>query len=114
MGIVSAAVVGQVNVDAGALAIQVGASALIGAVIGYAAKKVAKVVAIIVGVQLVLFKFLETRGLVQINWEKFGGIFEGFATQAPGQAQSLVDSFVTTAGIGVGFAAGFYLGLRKA
>jgi uncharacterized membrane protein (Fun14 family) len=103
----------QFDVDASGLALQMGASAVIGAIIGFAAKKVAKVLAVVVGVQLVLFKFLETRGLVQINWERLGGIFEGLATQAPGQAQTLVDTFVSTAGIGVGFAAGFYLGLRK-
>jgi uncharacterized membrane protein (Fun14 family) len=102
----------QFEVDPSGLAVQMGASAAIGAVIGFAAKKVAKIVAIVVGLQLVFFKFLETRGIVQVNWEKLGGFFEGLATQAPGQAQSLVDTFVSTAGIGVGFAAGFYLGLR--
>ncbi len=103
----------QLDVEVTGLALQMGASAVIGAIIGFAAKKVAKIVAIIVGIQLVLFKFLETRGIVQINWEKLGGIFEELATQAPGEAQTLVDTFVSTAGIGVGFAAGFYLGLRK-
>jgi uncharacterized membrane protein (Fun14 family) len=101
------------SVDPTGLALQVAGSAIMGAVIGFAAKKVAKIVAVVVGAQLILFKFLETRGIVQINWERLGGIFEGLATQAPGRAQPLVDTFVSTAGVGAGFAAGFYLGLRR-
>ena len=102
----------QFNVDFTGLILQMSGSGLIGLVIGFAAKKIAKIIAIIVGLELVLFKFLETQGIIQVNWGKMGGIFESFATSAPGQAQSLVDTFVTTAGIGAGFAAGFYLGLK--
>ncbi|MEF8775447.1 MAG: FUN14 domain-containing protein [Haloarculaceae archaeon] len=102
----------QLDVDATGLILQMGGSGLIGLVIGFAAKKVAKIIAIIVGLELVLFKFLESLGFLQVNWGEMGGVFENFATSAPGQAQSLVDTFVTTAGVGVGFAGGFYLGLK--
>jgi uncharacterized membrane protein (Fun14 family) len=113
MSLASTAVALQMNIDATGLAIEMGGSAIIGAVIGYAAKKVAKILAVIVGVELVLFKFLESQGFIQVNWGKMGGFFENLASDAPGQAQTLVDTFISTAGIGVGFAAGFYLGLRK-
>jgi uncharacterized membrane protein (Fun14 family) len=103
----------QLGIDPTGLAIEMGGSALIGAVIGFAAKKVAKIIAVIVGAELVLFKFLESRGIIQVNWGKLGGMFEGLAADAPGKAQSLVDTFISTAGIGVGFAGGFYLGLRR-
>ena len=102
----------QLNVDFTGLLLQMSGSGLIGLVIGFAAKKVAKIIAIIVGLQLVLFKFLETQGLITVNWGELGGVFENFATSAPGQVQSLVDTFVTTVGIGAGFAAGFFLGLK--
>lgn len=104
----------MVAIDPAGLALEAGGSAIIGAVIGFAAKKVAKIVAVIVGVELVLFKFLETRGVLQVNWGKLGGAFEGLAGEAPGQARSFVDTFIATAGIGVGFAAGFFLGFKRA
>lgn len=85
-----------------------------GGVIGFAAKKIAKIIAIIVGLELVLFKFLESQGFLVVNWGKLGGAFEGLASEAPGQAQSLVSSFITTAGIGAGFAAGFAVGFKRA
>jgi len=102
----------MVSIDPGGLLLQMGGSGLIGLVIGFAAKKIAKIVAIIVGVELVLFKFLESQGFIQVNWAKMGGFFEGLASDAPGQAQSLVDTFVSTAGIGAGFAGGFAVGLK--
>ena len=99
----------QLRVDPTNLALQVGASAIIGAVIGFAAKKVATIPAVIVGVELVLFKFLDSQGYIQMNWREMGGFFENLASDAPGQAQSFVDTFISTACIGVGFA----LGIRK-
>lgn len=101
-------------IDPTSLGLQIGGSALMGAVIGFAAKKIAKILAIIVGAELVLFKFLESQGIIQVNWGKLGGFFEQFANEAPGQAQSLIDTFVSTAGIGAGFAGGFLLGFKRA
>ena len=103
----------RLEVDPTGLALQMGANALIGAPIGSAAKKVAEILAIVVGLHLVRFTFLEIRGIVQINRMRRGGRYESLATHAPGQAPPLVDTVVSTAGIGVGFAAGFYLGLRR-
>ena len=104
----------MVALDPTSLGLQIGGSALMGAVIGFAAKKIAKVIAVIVGAELVLFKFLESQGFLQVNWGKLGGFFENMASDAPGQAQSLVDTFISTAGIGAGFAGGFFLGFKRA
>jgi uncharacterized membrane protein (Fun14 family) len=101
-------------IDPASLGLQVGGSALLGGAIGFAAKKIAKILAVIVGVELVLFKFLESQGILQVNWGRLGGVFGGLARDAPGQAQSLVATFVSTAGIGLGFAGGFFLGFKRA
>ncbi|MEF8786703.1 MAG: FUN14 domain-containing protein [Haloarculaceae archaeon] len=100
--------------DIPGLGMQMGGSALIGGVIGFTAKKVAKVIAVIVGLELVLFKFLESRGILQVNWERLGGTFEGLASDAGNQTQTLIETFISTAGIGAGFAAGFAVGFKRA
>lgn len=100
--------------DIPGLGMQMGGSALIGAVIGFTAKKVAKLIAVIVGLELVLFKFLESRGILQVNWGELGGAFEGLASDAGSQTQSLIETFISTAGIGAGFAAGFFVGFKRA
>jgi uncharacterized membrane protein (Fun14 family) len=100
--------------DPTSLGLQMGGSALLGAAIGFAAKKIAKVIAILVGAELVLFKFLESQGILQVNWGRLGGAFQGLASDAPGQAQSLLATFVSTAGVGLGFAGGLVLGFKRA
>jgi uncharacterized membrane protein (Fun14 family) len=102
------------NTDIGSLGAQMGGSALIGGVIGFAAKKVAKLLAILVGIELVVLKFLESRGVLQINWDRLVGSAEGASQQIEPATRSLVETFVSTAGIGTSFAAGFFLGFKRA
>ncbi|PSP62516.1 hypothetical protein BRC76_04390, partial [Halobacteriales archaeon QH_8_67_36] len=49
------------------IGLELGTGAVIGGIIGFAAKKIAKLIAIIVGLELALFKFLETRGILEVN-----------------------------------------------
>lgn len=104
----------MVDLDITQLGLEIGGSAAIGAVIGFAAKKVAKVVAVIIGVELILFKFLESRGILEVNWGRIVDMSEEGAEQAPRAAQGLVESFIGTVGVGVGFAGGFALGFKRA
>ena len=102
------------NTDLGSLGAQMGGSALIGGVIGFAAKKVAKIIAIIIGIELVVLKFLETRGVLQINWDRLVGSAESASEQIEPATRSFVETFVSTAGIGASFAAGFFVGFKRA
>lgn len=104
----------MVDLDITQLGLEIGGSAAIGAVIGFAAKKVAKVIAVIIGIELILFKFLESRGILEVNWGRIVDMGEQGAQQAPQAAQGLVETFIGTVGVGVGFAGGFALGFKKA
>ena len=100
--------------DIQGLGIQMGGSALIGAVIGFAAKKVAKIIAIIIGLELMLFKFLESRGVLSVNWKRLTNASQTAADQGVQATQTFVETFVSTAGIGASFAGGFMLGFKRA
>ncbi len=100
--------------DLPGLGMQMGGSALMGAIIGFAAKKVAKVIAILVGLELMLFKFLESRGVLTVNWDALTNASEAAANQGAQATQSIIDTFVATAGIGASFAGGFMLGFKRA
>lgn len=111
------------------LGLEVGGGAVIGGVIGFAAKKVAKLIAIIIGLELALFKFLETRGILEVNWDAISGAAEnatGVATNATGminnstaggtaaaQPPSWVMSVLSTIPVGAGFTGGFLVGFKK-
>lgn len=100
------------------LGLELGTGAVIGGLIGFTAKKLAKVVAVIVGVELALFKFLETQGILAVDWARLSAGFVDAGTaagdaaaadQPPGVALSLLSALPVSAG----FTGGFLLGFRK-
>lgn len=102
------------QVDFQQLGLEFGTGGIIGGIIGYAAKKVAKIVAVIVGVELALLKFLESRGLMDVRWDKFGAAFlEGGQMATANQPPSWLMSILSTLSIGAGFTGGFLLGFKK-
>lgn len=96
------------------LGIDLGSGALIGAVVGFAFKKVAKLVAVLVGLELALFKFLESRGILTVDWDALSagllGSAEGAAATTP---PSWAMSILGTLSVSAGFTGGFLLGFRK-
>jgi len=103
------------------IGLEIGGGALIGGIIGFAAKKVAKIIAIIVGLELALFKFLETRGILEVNWNAITGAATNAtsnATNSSGggvgaQPPSWVTSFLSALPVGAGFTGGFLIGFKK-
>ncbi|MDY6774112.1 MAG: FUN14 domain-containing protein [Candidatus Nanohaloarchaea archaeon] len=90
-----------------------GTGAVLGFISGYAAKIVTKIVAVVAGLSILFVKWLESQGLVNIDWVSLGGGVVKFGGQAASGAPSLADQIVSTMGLGGGFAAGFYLGFRR-
>jgi uncharacterized membrane protein (Fun14 family) len=106
----------QLDIGVQQIGLEVGGGALVGGIIGFAAKKVAKLIAILVGLQLALFKFLETRGILQVNWEAITGAANNatagggaVAASPPGWITSLLSALPVSAG----FTGGFLVGFRR-
>jgi len=98
------------------LGLEVGGGAMIGGIIGFAAKKVAKIIAVIIGLELALFKFLETRGVLDVDWDAISGGAENAtqsATEAGGDGASLASSLLSAVPVSAGFSAGFLVGFKK-
>jgi uncharacterized membrane protein (Fun14 family) len=121
----------MVEIDPFSLGLEVGGGGVLGFLTGYAAKKVVKIVAILIGAQLALFKFLETRGVLEVNWEALytgaantttaaanatvGGNASGNATANGANAAGggLFQSLLSALPVGGGFAAGALVGFKK-
>lgn len=104
----------QLDVGFRQLGLEFGTGAVIGGLIGFAAKKVAKLIAVIIGLELVLFKFLESRGILQVNWDRLGASFLSAGEAATSQTPpSWLATILSTLSIGAGFAGGFFLGFKK-
>ncbi len=99
------------------LGLEVGGGAVLGFITGYAAKKVVKVVAVIIGLQLALFKFLETRGVMEVHWTRLynstANVTSAGAEQATEEGGGLLNSFLAMLPVGGGFAAGAAVGFKK-
>ncbi|QKY21546.1 hypothetical protein B4589_014620 [Halolamina sp. CBA1230] len=105
----------QLELDFQQLGVEAGSGGLIGALVGFAAKKVAKIIAVLIGIELALFKFLESREIITVDWEKLtSGLMGAGQDAASGAPPSWVETVLSTISVSAGFTAGFYLGWRRA
>ncbi|SEO80757.1 Uncharacterized membrane protein, Fun14 family [Halogranum amylolyticum] len=103
-----------IAIDFRQLGVEAGSGAIVGGIVGFAAKKVAKVIAVLVGLELALFKFLESREILSVDWEKLtSGLLKTSESAATGAPPDWVMTILSTLSISGGFAAGFLLGFKK-
>jgi len=100
------------------IGLELGTGAVIGGLIGFAAKKVAKVIAVLVGVQLAVFKFLESRDILIVDWKRLSaGLVNASqaATDAAtaNQPPSLLASLLSVIPVSAGFTGGFLVGFKR-
>lgn len=96
------------------LGLQFGSGAVIGGIIGFAAKKVAKLIAVLVGIEMAVGAFLESRGIITVDWNRLsGGIISASQQAASGTPPSWLMSILSTLSVGVGFTGGFLVGFRR-
>ncbi|MFC7046295.1 FUN14 domain-containing protein [Halobacteriaceae archaeon GCM10025711] len=103
-----------IDINFTSLGLEFGGGAVIGGIIGFAAKKIAKVIAVIVGLELAMFKFLESEGYLTVRWDRLtnGALEASQAAQSNG-VPSWVHSLLSTLSVGAGFTGGFLLGFKK-
>ena len=103
-----------IDINLQQLGLEFGSGVAIGGIIGFAAKKVAKLIAILVGLELALFKFLESRGILTVNWEKLtAGFVQASQGAANGTPPSWLQTILSTLSVSAGFTGGFMLGFRR-
>ena len=110
----------------GATAATMGGGFFVGVLIGYALKKVIKIVAVIVGLFLAGLAYLQYHQIANINWNKLQHMSEGAITtlsnaimQIPafGDGHATVTSSLATTSFGIpltgSMSAGFTIGFMK-
>lgn len=95
--------------------LQIGSSAVIGGIVGFASKKVAKVVLVLVGLEIALLQALELYGLIDVKWSAINRIVASVQEMArDGTPPPDVMSILSSLSIGGGFVGGFLLGFKRA
>ncbi|QLH82859.1 FUN14 domain-containing protein [Halosimplex pelagicum] len=108
----------MVDIGLQQIGLELGSGAVIGGLIGFAAKKVAKIIAILVGVELALFKFLESQGILVVDWERLSAGLVNASSAATdaatgSQPPGIVVSLLSVIPVSAGFAGGFLVGFKK-
>ena len=83
-----------------------------GFVVGYALKKLARIVALLLGVGFVALQYLSYKGFIIINYEALKDWVLNLTGQTAG-LQSLMTDLIVHIPFGASFGLGFYLGLKK-
>lgn len=86
-----------------------GGGGLLGVICGFVAKQLAKLLVLVFAVQLALFRLLETRGILSVDWGLLASELTGAAPETPGWLLAIL----STLSVGSGFVAGFVLGFRR-
>lgn len=94
---------------------QLGVGGVLGALAGYAVKKVAKVVAVLLGLLFVIVQLLAFHKMITINWGNIAHALQPHMTAsgAGHAATSLWKVLLYNVPFGAAFGFGFYFGLKK-
>ncbi|WP_254763896.1 FUN14 domain-containing protein [Natrinema marinum] len=103
----------MIDIDPTALGLEFGGGAAIGGVMGFAAKKIAKLVAILVGVQLMVFRYLESQGIITVDWNRLSAGLLKTQEHAQNVDVHWLQSILSTLSIGAGFTGGFLIGFKR-
>jgi len=94
------------------LAGEIGLGGIGGFLTGWAFKKIAKIVAVLIGVAFLGLQYLAYENIIQIDYVALQDWANNLAGQAAG-TQTIVTDFIVHAPFGAAFIGGFYLGLQK-
>ncbi|NGM71068.1 hypothetical protein G6M89_19010 [Natronolimnobius sp. AArcel1] len=105
----------MIDVDPTTLALEFLAAAVLGALVGFGAKRVAKLLAIIIGVQLMVVRYLESQEILIIDYERLtaGLVASQEQVATAGAEIHWAESLLATVPVGVGFLSGFLIGYHR-
>ncbi|ELZ16491.1 FUN14 family protein [Haloterrigena salina JCM 13891] len=102
----------MLDVDPTGLGLEFGGSAVVGGVLGFATKQIAKLLAIIVGVELMAVRYLESQEIVTVDWSRLSAGLLETGDRAQEGVHWLVSALSMVA-VGAGFASGFLIGYHR-
>jgi len=102
----------MIGLDIQQLGLEAALGAILGGLIGYGFKKIATILAVVVGVQLAVFRFLEARGILTVDYERLTAGLLGHREAAAVPPDWTV-TILSTLSITGGFALGFFVGYKR-
>ncbi len=94
------------------LATQLGIGGVSGFCVGYAMKKVAKIIAVFLGLVFIGLQYLAYKGVIAIDYTAMNDLASSLIGEA-GEAQGFIVAIFANVPFGTGFAGGILLGLKQ-
>jgi uncharacterized membrane protein (Fun14 family) len=102
----------------GSVVTSIGVGSIAGFALGYAVKKIFKISLALMGVLFGAIAYMQTQGVLSVNWDKIENISRGAATAVSGMTMNQMgtDSMISSLGLplmgsmSMGFAVGFMRG----
>ena len=93
------------------LVFQLGTGAIGGFVVGYAIKKVAKLIVVLIGIFLLALIYLSSQGILAVNYDKLSSAVSGWLGGA-GEAVSWLTPIIAHLPFAGSFMVGFFFGFK--
>jgi len=93
------------------LVAEIGIGGIGGFIVGYALKKIAKILVVLLGLGFLILQYLAYQGIININYSALTDWAEGLVGQASG-LQGVLVVLIAHIPFGATFAVGFALGLK--
>lgn len=95
--------------------LEVGSSAVLGGIAGFASKKIAKLLLVVIGLELALLQALELHGIIEVRWDAINAFVTGVQRTVeqeypPPDLMAILSSL----SVGGGFVGGFAVGFKRA
>jgi len=92
---------------------QLGTGAITGFIVGYALKKLMKILIVIVGGFLLVLAYLQWSGIIKVDYSTLIGKIENATKNIIGGATPIVSQITANIPFAGSFMAGFYIGYKK-
>ncbi|MCS7368365.1 MAG: hypothetical protein NDF57_01455 [archaeon GBS-70-058] len=92
---------------------QLGVGAITGFIVGYALKKIMKVLIIIMGIFLLALAYLQWNGIIKVDYATLIGKIENATKSLLGESTPLISQITANIPFAGSFLAGFYIGYKK-
>ena len=93
------------------LVAEIGIGGIGGFIVGYALKKIAKILVVLLGLGFLILQYLAYQGIININYSALTDWAKGLVGQASG-FQGVLVALIAHIPFGATFAVGFALGLK--
>lgn len=102
----------MIDVDPTTLGLEFGGYAILGGVLRFTTKQIAKLLAVVVGVQLMAFRYLESQEIVKVDWSRLSaGLLE--TDERTREEIRWLESMLSMLTVGTGFVSGFLIGYHR-